>query len=205
LVRDESVSDRTCLPFSLRGHCRHHRHGRSRPRRQVDAIVGPNSWPRGATRSLLRGSEGSVKAGPSSGSVLPLSPGLPSPTSSPPPGARHLDLLRRVLHRMGRGVTSTPSPPPWCWPVPGRFSPPTSWERRWSRHDRAYRLRRRDLPSRRHRVVVRCSGEPGGLQGVLSLSPPFGGKGLCGTSARKVTRRAGTCSPHHAAFVSQRC
>jgi hypothetical protein len=40
---------------------------------------------------------------------------------------------------------------------------------------------------------VRCSGEPGGLQGVLSLSPPFGGKGLCGTSARKVTRRAGTC------------
>jgi len=61
------------------------------------------------------------------------------------------------------------------------------------RHDRAYRLRRRDLPSRRHRVVRPLLWRTRGLQGVLSLSPPFGGKGLCGTSARKVTRRAGTC------------
>jgi len=73
------------------------------------------------------------------------------------------------------------------------ISPPTSWERRWSRHDRAYRLRRRDLPSRRHRVVRPLLWRTRGSAGVLSLSPPFGGKGLCGTSARKVTRRAGTC------------
>ena len=91
-------------------------------------------------------------------------------------GARHLELLHRVPDRMERGRRRCRHRHghQGAGLCPDHSRGRRSRERRWSRHDRAHRLRRTGPPSGRHRVVPPVLWRAlRGLLGVLSLSPPL--------------------------------